>query len=261
LPHVTPDGTVWTTVTNNPPQQGFANADIWLIWSRDGGNTWEGPLPVVQGIAVPTYQNTTFREGIVNSFATGYQRSSQGYYPLYVTYEEGASFSHVYLTASYDGGRSWTAAIRVDDGVDDATPGEALQPNLDVAPNGTVSVAFYDRRLSCPTGAEAVAAGLQFDPNAPYGAADYCINAAIQRYRPNLAPIGQNVRLTSRTWDPQLNAPHPGCICSSRTFIGDYFGVNSGGGFTYTTSVSTFNYAGENPSYYQQQIVSKLATP
>ena len=36
------------------------------------------------------------------------------------------------------------------------------------------------------------------------------------------------------------------------------FGVADG--YTYTTSVSTFDY-GQNPSYYQQQIVARVATP
>jgi hypothetical protein len=88
----------------------------------------------------------------------------------------------------------------------------------------------------------------------------------VQFYDPTLAPIGNNVRLSPDTWDPQLSAPHPGCICSSGTFIGDYFGIDSGLDSTgasvlYTTSVSTFNSAGENPSHYQQQSVAKVAIP
>ena len=209
---------------------------------------------------VPTYQNTTFREGIVNTFAVGTKRvKTTGMYPLYVSYEDGSTgLSNVYLTASYDGGQTWTTPTLVND---NSGPTEALQPNLGVAPNGTAAVAFYDRRLACPSGgAEAAAAGIAFDPLAPLGAQNYCINTAIQFYRPNLAPIGHNVRLSAHTWDPQLSAPHQVCICSSGTFIGDYFGVDSGGGYTYTSSVSTFN-PGDNPSFYQQQVVDKIATP
>ena len=83
----------------------------------------------------------------------------------------------------------------------------------------------------------------------------------MQFYTPALTPIGHNVRLSSHTWDPQLSALHPGCICSSGAFIGDYFGVASGGGFTYTTSVSTFNETGENPFFHQQQVIARVATP
>jgi hypothetical protein len=266
LPHVAPDGTVWTTTTNNPAGKGFGTADISLIWSTDGGASWQGPLPVTKDIAVPTYQNTTFREGIVNTFAVGPKKVS-GRYPLYVSWEDGTGgLSNVYLTASYDGGHTWKPPIRVND---NAGATEALQPNLDVAPNGTVVDAFYDRRLACPAAgtAEAAGAGIAYDPGTsaspgtPYARANYCVDTAAQFYKANLMPIGQNVRLSAHTWDPQLSALHPSCICSSGTFIGDYFGVASGGGFTYTTSVSTFNAAGENPFFHQQQVVAQVATP
>jgi hypothetical protein len=228
-------------------------------------------LPVVKGISVPAYANTTFREGIVNTFAVGTQKIGDAY-PLYVAYEDSsAGFSNVYLTASYDGGATWTAPIQVND---NPVGSDALQPNLDVAPNGVVAVAFYDRRLPCPAEgtAEATGAGLAFDPGTsaspgtPYGRANYCVNTAIQFYEADLRgpspAIGNNVRLSAHTWDPQLNAPHPVCICSSGIFIGDYFGIaSSSAGATYTTSVSTFDSAGENPTYYQQQIVSRITTP
>jgi hypothetical protein len=260
LPHVAPDGSVWTTSTNNPSQQGFANADVSLVFSADGGASWQGPLPVVQGISVPTYQNTTFREGIVNTFAVGTQRVA-GAYPLYVSYEDGSSgLSNVYLTASYDAGRSWSPPIRVND---NPGPAEALQPNLDVAPDGTVVDAFYDRRLPCPAQGTSAAtkAGVAYDPAQPFGVVNWCVNAAAQLYSPALAPIGHNVRLSPATWDPQLSAPHTSCICSSTTFIGDYFGVDSTARYIYTTSVSTANLAGENPFFHQQQLVSRIATP
>jgi hypothetical protein len=260
LPHVALDGTVWTTTTNNPQKQGFSHANISLIWSQDGGTTWQGPLPVVQDITVPTYQNTTFREGIVNTFTVGSTKVGDAY-PLYVAYEDGSSgLSNVYLKASYDEGHTWTAPLLVND---NQGPTEALQPNLDAAPNGRVAVAFYDRRLACPAAgtAEAARAGIAYDPATPYGRANYCVNTAIQFYQSDLTPIGQNVRLSAHTWDPQLSAPHPSCICSSGTFIGDYFGIISAGGYTYTSSVSTFNYGGKNSAFHQQQIVARISTP
>jgi hypothetical protein len=190
-----------------------------------------------------------------------------GYHPLYVSYEDGGSgLSNVYLTASYDGGRTWAAPILVND---NPIGTEALQPNLDVAPNGTVAVAFYDRRLRCPAmgSADAAGSGVAYDPGTaasrgtPWGRANYCVNTAIQFYKPDLTPIGHNIRLSQHTWDPQLSAMHPSCICSSGTFIGDYFGIDSAGGNTYVTSVSTFNYAGENPFFHQEQVVARIRTP
>ena len=266
LPSVAPDGTVWTTTTSNPPAQGFSHASIELIKSVDGGVTWQGPQSVLADVSPPVYQNTTFREGIVNTFAVGNSRIG-AYYPLYVAYEDGASgLSNVYLMASYDGGQSWSDPILVND---NTAGSEALQPNLDVTPNGKVAVAFYDRRLNCPlaTDADAIKSGIANDPGTaaspgtPWGRANYCVNTAIQFYKPDLTPIGHNIKLSANTWDPQLSALHSSSISSSGTFIGDYFGIDSGGGFTYVTSVSTFNASGENPNFHQQQVVSKIRTP
>jgi hypothetical protein len=255
LPHVAPDGTLFTTVTNNPVAKGFLNNSIYLISSQDGGVSWQGPTLVAPSVLTPTYLNTTFTEGIVNSFGLG-SKQVNGHWPLYVAYEneDPVGLSRVYLTASLDGGASWSAPIRVNDGPDDV---EALQPRVEAAPNGTVAVAFYDRRLGCPTGS---ASGVQFDPLAPAGKRNFCINTAIQFYAPNLTPIGQNIRLSQFTWDPQLNAPKRSCICATSTFVGDYFGLDFGGGYAYTTSVSTYDY-GRNPSNYQQQIVARVALP
>jgi hypothetical protein len=255
LPHVAPDGTVYTTTTNNPVSKGFLKNDINLIWSTDGGVTWQGPIPVARDVITPSYQNTTFTEGIVNSFGLGTKKVN-GHWPLYVSYEneDPDGFSRVYVTGSLDGGTTWSTPIRVNDGPDDV---EALQPRVEVAPSGTVAVTFYDRRLACPS---AGASGVQFDPLAPAGRRNFCINTAIQFYRPNLTPVGQNIRLSQFTWDPQLNAPKRSCICATPTFLGDYFGLDFGGGYTYTTSISTYDF-GQNPNHYQQQIVARVATP
>jgi hypothetical protein len=262
LPHVAPDGTVYTTITNGPPKQGFSSSDIDLVSSTDCGATWQGPTTVVRGINVPTYQNTTFREGIVNTFSVGSNPLAPHTYPLYVAYEDGSlGVSNIWLTASYNNGQSWTNPILVND---NANPVDELQPNLTVdQASGKVAVAFYDRRLNCPPawGDDPIRAGLAFDPNHPYSAANYCVNTAVQFYTPTLQPIGANVRLSAHAWDPQLNAPHPSCICSTTTFIGDYFGVDSNGSDLFSTSVSTFDYSGENPNHYQQQIIARIPIP
>jgi hypothetical protein len=181
---------------------------------------------------------------------------------LYAAYEQvAAGATKLFIRGSFNGGRSWSRAVQVSDAPGE---GDALQPNLAVAPNGTVALAFYDRRLACPQRddtLEATAAGLVFDPRAPYGRGNYCINTAIQFYGPKLRPLGHNVRLSAHTWDPQLSSPRFDCICNPASFIGDYFGIDSRGGFTYTASVETFNAAGENPGYHQQQLVSKIRTP
>jgi hypothetical protein len=276
LPHVTPDGTVYTTVTNFNPNQGFCCASVFVDKSTDGGKTWSVAGTAVPNVTPPPliYPNTTFRDGIENTFAAGSHLDAQGHYPLYVAYEDfGTGVDNVMLTASYDGGATWTTPIRVND---NASPADEFQPNLTVAPDGTVSVNFYDRRLACPAAGTTAAsdAGLALDkvnPNytgslPPYGAANYCVNTSIQFYTPSLAPIGHNIRINQNTYDPQLNSPHPGSASDETTFIGDYFGNTTGpvpggaGTLDYSTFTSTYN-DGSNPAFYQQQIVATVSVP
>jgi hypothetical protein len=171
------------------------------------------------------------------------------------------------LTASYDGGVSWSTPVVVND---NASPADEFQPQLAAAATGTISVNFYDRRLACPAqgSAEAAAAGLALDmvnpaysgSLPPYGASNYCVNASIQFFRANLHRVGHNIRISEHSFDPQLNAPHTACAACVGTFIGDYFGNN----FNPSTSISTFLSTyddGSNTGHYQQQVVARLAIP
>jgi hypothetical protein len=274
LPHVTPDGTLWTTITTTEPSRGFCCDNIVLDKSTDGGVTWTSVSTVADAIAPPPliYPHTTFRDGIENTFAVGNHLDGQGFYPIYVAWEDfSTGVDNVILSASFDGGRTWPSRIQVNDNL---SPVDEFQPNLAVAGNGTVSVNFYDRRLACPgMGPEATAAGLALDGKnphysgglPPYGASNYCVNASVQFYHPDLAPIGHNIRLTQHTWDPQLNAPHPSnAFNNGYTFIGDYFGNDfsnsSTGTLDFATFTSTYN-DGTNPENRQQQVVATVAIP
>ncbi|MFH8385189.1 hypothetical protein ACH4E7_30315 [Kitasatospora sp. NPDC018058] len=263
LPHVAPDGTVYTTLTNSDPAHRFCCDAIFLDASHDGGRTWSTVSSLPGTITPPpgSYANTTFRDGIEDTFTLG-SRPVNGHYPLYVAYEDYATgVVNVLLTASYDGGASWSDPIRVND---NTAAVDEFQPNLTTGPDGTVSVAFYDRRLACPAAgtAEAQAAGLALDtanpkhPGAPYGAVDYCVDTSVQFYDPTLKPLGHNLRLSAHSFDPQLDAPVEG----SDAFIGDYFGNTIGGTTDYTTSVTTYD-DGTNPAHLQQQQVTAVAIP
>jgi len=271
LPHVAPDGTVYTTLTTTKPAMKFSFDKIALDRSTDGGVTWTTVSTVADNIAAPPliYPNTTFRDGIEDTFAVGNQLVA-GHYPLYVSWEDySAGVGNNLLSASYDQGLTWSTPIQVND---NASAVDEFQPNLTVAADGTVSVAFYDRRLSCPAAgsAEAAGAGLALDqakanPNykgslPPYGATNYCINASVQFYSATLAPFGHNIRLTEHTWDPQLNSPHPGSASGIETFIGDYFGNTTDGSTNISSFVSTYN-DGSNLHNQQQQVVATVAVP
>jgi hypothetical protein len=273
LPHVAPDGTVYTSLTGFEPKQKYCCVTMSVLRSSDGGASWSVAGIAASGVTPPParYANTTFRDGIENTFTVG-TTPVGGRYPLYVSYEDYTQgVGNVELIASYDGGATWTAPVRVND---NAAPVDEFQPNLATASDGTVSVAFYDRRLPCPAAgsSEAAAAGLALDtvnPNytgslPPYGATNYCVNASVQFYDPVLHPLGDNIRLSQHGFDPQLSSPHTGCAACLNTFIGDYFGnvvaPVPGGAVNYATFVSTYD-DGANPGHHQQQIVAAVRVP
>jgi hypothetical protein len=275
FPHVDPSGVVYTSVINYDAEQGGCCVDVLMDYSTDGGFTWFGPSVATSDVHVPPltgagYANTTFEDGIEDTFAVGNHLSRQGHYPIYLAYEsKSTGFGNILLSASYDQGKTWTFPIQVND---NASPNvDEFQPNLAVAWDGTVSVNFYDRRLACPKAGthDAVGAGLvldQINPNysgslPPYGAADYCVNSSVQFYSAQLAPLGHNIRLTQHTWDPQLDSPDRSCSCvPTDTFLGDYFGNDFGGSLDYSTFVSTYD-DGTNPQHNQQQVVATVQTP
>jgi hypothetical protein len=270
LPHVDGDGVLYTPLTNTAPSKSYCCDKITMIKSTDGGATWNVTSVVADNIAAPSarFANTTFRDGIETTFTVGRLKVA-GRYPLYVAYEDySTGFNNIQLTASYDGGVTWSAPAKVNDNV---SPADEFQPQLAAAANGTISVNFYDRRLACPAqwSDEAAAAGLALDrvnPSysgtlPPYGAANYCVNASIQFFRANLQRAGQNIRLSQHGFDPQLNSPHTSCADCVGTFIGDYFGNTFSGSTSVSTFVSTYSQTGNNSAHYQQQVVATLATP
>jgi len=274
LPHVDPNGTVWTSITNFPSRQSRSTYSLAVDYSTDGGLTWQGPLavPGAQKVTIPpeAYPNTTFTDGITDTFTVGTTKVN-GRYPLYISWEDYASgYDNIMLSGSFDGGQSWTTPVRVNDNVSLA---DEFQPNLAAATTGTVSINFYDRRLACPAAgtAEATGAGIALDtinPHysgtlPPYGASNYCINTSVQFYTAALTPLGSNIRLSAHTWDPQLNAPWrfgSSLFTGKDTFVGDYFGNDFAGSTSLTTSVSTYD-DGTNPRHYQQQVIATVASP
>jgi hypothetical protein len=259
LPHVDGNGTVFTPLTNFSSKSTLTS--ILLDSSTDGGVSWQSVSTIVHDVAAPPleYANTNFRDGIEDTFAVGTKRLRNGSYPLYTAWEDySAGFGNQILSASYDGGQTWSAPIQVNDNASSTV--DTMQPNLTTAADGTVLVAFYDRRLACPTGKEAAFAGLGLDPNNPAGSTNYCVNASLQAYKANLKPIGHNIRISLHTWDPQLNSLMASGIGAGEGFIGDYFGNITSGSTDFTTSVTTYN-DGTNPNHFQQQVVASLSIP
>jgi hypothetical protein len=265
-PSVDAAGDVYVSVVSFPPN-GKASS-IYVARSSDDGRTWSPFVPAVADVGLlpaAALPNTTFRDGIVESFAAS--RAHAGH--LYLAYEDwdGAQFD-VYFTQSVDRGATWTTPVRVND---NTAPGasDQFQPSVAEGPGGAVAVAFYDRRATCPD-----------DPSvlpADRGRANFCIDVSVQAYRDagqGAVPVGANVRASAYTWDPQNPAQHVGGLgqmaCASHddpctlSFIGDYFGLAVSARNVYVLSVSTHYpsavVADEGgPVYYQQQVLSTLS--
>jgi hypothetical protein len=92
--------------------------------------------------------NTTFRDGITESFA------ASPTYPghLYLTYEDwNGTDMDVKFTQSTDGGLHWSDPVKVNDNIEPAEPTDQFQPSIAAGPDGVVAIAFYDRRAACPS--------------------------------------------------------------------------------------------------------------
>jgi len=177
----------------------------------------------------------------------------------------------VKFTQSTDGGSTWTTPVLVNDNVDlPGAPTDQFQPSVAAGPNGAVAVAFYDRRLPCPS-----------DPSvlpADVGRANFCIDTSLQAYKDSGAgavPVGANMRISEFTWDPEQPGQHLGGLsqypcagardpCPNGSgFIGDYFGLTISNGNIYGLFVSTHypsNVTADegDPIYYLQQVLGTV---
>lgn len=236
---------------------------IFVARSADGGVTWGPFVPV----ATPgtksgcCYANTRFRIGIIENFAASQTYSGH----LYLTWEDydGTQFD-VKFAQSTDYGLTWSTPVRVND----ADPNDQFQPSVASGPNGAVAVAFYDRRQACPGGAA-------IGPDA--GKTNWCVDVTLQAYKDNGAgavPVLGNVRMTKETFNPEQpyqtidGLDQMACAahvnpCTTRSFLGDYFGLAVSAGNIYGFFVSTYypsSVVGDQgtPVHYQQQILATV---
>jgi len=120
FPHVDPDGVVYTSIINYASKQGSCCVNVLMDFSTDGGATWFGPSTAASRVHTPPlsgagYANTTFEDGIEETFAVGNQLSGR-HYPVYIAYESKSSgFGNILLTASYDQGTTWASPVQVND--------------------------------------------------------------------------------------------------------------------------------------------------
>src|SRR6266704_330997 len=267
-PEIDAAGNVYVAVVSFPPNG--TSSTIYVARSSDDAQTFTPFVPITTVGLLPSGQlpNTTFRDGITESFA------ASPTYPghLYLTYEDwDGTQMDVKFTQSTDGGSTWSKPVVVNDAANSATT-DQFQPSVAAGPGGAVAVAFYDRQQACPSdpGDTSILA-------ADRGRTNFCIDTSLQAYKDSgsgAVPVGSNVRVSEFTWDPMNPAQHVDGIgqmacaaaidpCTRNAFIGDYFGLAISNGNIYALMVST-HYPSSvtadegGPVYYQQQVLATV---
>jgi hypothetical protein len=197
IPVVGPDGTLAVAFAYYDLLNGHIPTRMLVVTSHDGGVTWNNPVLVatisdVAGAFPPEH----YRNESLPAFACD-PRTGQ----LYIAWSDKSSgHADVLFSTSRDGRQTWSSPLRVNDD----PPGDGanhFQPQLAVAPDGVVSVSFFDTRV---------------DPRHLW------IGVFLTQSVNHGASVLKNVRVTTLSWDPSMDAPVDE---SHQQFIGDYQGL------------------------------------
>ncbi len=237
-----PDGTVHVVYG----QQIFGSAvrgSIRHVLSTDGGESFSAPRDIAATTSVPfQLPGSVFR--------TPASLPAMAVSPvdgrIFVTWADYATGdADILLTRSTDGGESWDPPLRLND---DPLAGGAdqFQPQVSVAPDGRVAVAWLDRRVPCPAFA--------WIPEDHVGRTNFCIDTYLSRSYDGGESWGANRRVSAQSWDPSINLP---MVNDTTGFIGDYIGLAGTPDFDYPFFPSTAN-LGQNPDNRQQVFVARV---
>ena len=271
-PSVDAAGDLYVAFASFPINPNRGPVTLYVSRSIDDGVSFSPfvAAATVGTLPAATLPNTTFRDGVTESFA------ASPTYPghLYLTYEDwNGTQMDVKFTQSTNFGKTWSDPKTVNDKDAAGTPTDQFQPSIAAGPGGAVAVAFYDRRKPCPN-----------DPSVrpqDVGKTNFCIDTSLQVYKDNglsgATPVEMNHRISESTWDPMNPDQHVGGLpqmaCAAHTnadpdscpvaFIGDYFGLAISEKNVYALFVST-HYPSKvtadegGPVYYQQQVLSTV---
>ncbi|HLH62944.1 MAG TPA: hypothetical protein VKV20_14780 [Ktedonobacteraceae bacterium] len=199
IPVVEPDGTIAVAFAYEDPIDFSVPTRLLVVTSSDGGKTWTQPvLAATIHDTIGVFPPEKYRTASLPTFACD-PRTGQ----LYLAWaDKGKRDADILLTTSKDSGQTWSTPVRVnDDPVGNGA--NQFQPQLAVAPDGVVSVSFFDTRI---------------DPQ--HKLIDVYLGQSIDQGRSFL----KNIRVTTQSWDPAVDAPVDE---NGLQFIGDYQGLSS----------------------------------
>ena len=211
--------------------------------------------------------NTTFRDGITESFAAS--PTYQGH--LYLTYEDwDGTQMDVKFTQSTDGGLTWSTPAMVNDN-DESRQADRPVPAVDRRRAGRRG----GRGVLRPTRSMSVR-----PERAPadVGRTNFCIDTSLQAYKDSgsgAVPVGANSRISQFTWDPMNPAQHvtgsgrwpvpaPYDPCTRLPSSATTSAWQSPSTKVYSLFVSTHYPSGVTadeggPVYYQQQVLETVS--
>jgi hypothetical protein len=237
---VLPDGTLvdiyeqyFTTLAKKPTTE----TSLRVLRSTDHGQTWSAPMTAVTMTPLYITASTSPPNGwtyvidpetgqivqdpVNPSFAVDPMNGN-----LYAAWEDGRfsnfQYNDIAFSMSSDGGFTWSDPIRVNQTPLNVPPDnrQSFLPNIAVAGNGTIGVAYYDFRFNTPS------PGLPTDR--------WLVPCQPSAGRPATNPTswGNEVRLTAASFDMEACHHWGG---AGFFFIGDYEGLaGTGAGFVAT---------------------------
>lgn len=199
IPAVLPDGTLaiayaYISLTNT-----YIPTKLLVTTTPNGGTTWTTPVDIASVVDLPSpLKGERYRTTTLPAFAADPNTGQ-----LYIAWNDfGHGDADILLATSTDKGRTWTKPLRVnDDPIGNGA--QQFQPQLAVAPNGVVSVSFFDTRT---------------DP------AHLLIDEFLAQSTNHAQSFLPNVRVTTQSWDPKLDQPTDS---NGQGFIGDYQGLSA----------------------------------
>jgi hypothetical protein len=142
------------TVFRNDNSEGRQGGTVSVLRSADAGATWSGEIVVSRlgavGVTDPRDGAAVRTGDIIPSIATDERRRNQTVYAVWQDARfTGFARDQIAFSRSTDGGRTWSAAVRINSRADT----QAFTPAIEVDAAGNIAVTHYDFRNDTAAGA------------------------------------------------------------------------------------------------------------